>query len=378
MNCLYTRSLVWLRFLGKTSTVSLLALAFAHSQSLLLSAPASPEESNVQGESPARPAVPDAASQEGEYRIGAEDVLEISIFEAPDLNRTVRVSRGGEITFPPLGVLKVGGLSSRQVELTLEGLLRRTYVKSPHVVVFIKEIQSHPVFCFGFVAKPGMFQVRGMKSLIEVLSLAGGVLQGAGDSVLVVRGAGLGTGADLRAQTRSSGGAETGGGAADSEGSGAAAQARFTEPQAQIIRVSLRDLLESGNPAADVAIYAGDVITVPPPMLVYVVGEVSKPGGVPYKNDESLWQIMALVGGPTPIAKKNKARIIRVDTKTGERAEIPVDLNKILLAKSPGPALQPNDILYVPTSGGKRSVDRALAVALTTGPGLFIALSPRF
>lgn len=358
--------------------VFLAALAIP-SPPMLLAAPGPQEltqESKVQGVPPVQSVAAETAAGEDDYHIGTSDVLEISVFEAPDLNRTVRVSAAGEITLPPLGVVKVGGLTARQLELALEASLRRTYVRNPHVAVFVKEIQSHPVFIFGMVTKPGTYQVPSGRSLIEILSLAGGVLESAGDSVIIAREVNLASGTARRGEGQSQG-AEAGSGAADSEGTPSGRVARGTEPGTQIMRVSLKKLLESGNAASDLKIQARDVITVPPPMFVYVVGDVGKPGGYPFKRDESIWQMMALAGGPTSLAAKGKARIIRVDKQTGERAEIPVDLKKVLLAKSPGPALQPNDILFVPPATGRHILDRAASVGMASAPSMIVALTYR-
>ncbi len=332
-------------------------------------------ESTNRTSSPAQASPLDSASDEDDYRIGPGDVLEISVFEAPDLNRSVRVSGAGEVTLPPLGVVKTGGLTARQLEITLEGSLRRTYVKNPHVGVFVKEIQSHPVFVFGLVGKPGMYQLRGGRSLIEVLSMAGGTLEAAGDNVIVVRRTSLAAGSDRQGQASAADHANVISGAADAEGAAnKTEEARENQPATQIMRVNLRELLESGSAASRIPVESGDIVTVPPPMFVYIVGDVSKPGGYPFKNNASLWQMMALAGGPTPLAAKNRARIVRIDKKTGERTEIPVDLNKVLLAKIPGPALRPEDILYVPPAGAKHVLDRAATIGLASAPAVIVAL----
>jgi len=112
-----------------------------------------------------------------EYRIGPEDLVEITVFEAPELSRSARVSAGGEISLPLLGGLQAAGLTPRELELVLQELLRRAYMKDPHVGVFVREMQSHPVSVFGAVEKPGVFQIRGTKTLIEMLSMAEGLAE---------------------------------------------------------------------------------------------------------------------------------------------------------------------------------------------------------
>jgi len=115
------------------------------------------------------------AASADEYRIGPDDLLEITVFEAPELNRSQRVSAGGQISLPLLGAVQAGSLTPRELEFVLEELLRRTYMKEPHVGVFVREMQSHAVSVFGAVKKPGVFQVRGAKTVVELLSMAEGL-----------------------------------------------------------------------------------------------------------------------------------------------------------------------------------------------------------
>src|SRR3989454_10747540 len=122
-------------------------------------------------------------------RIGPEDLLEIGVFEAPEMNRSLRISAGGEISLPLLGAVQAAGLTPRELEFVLQELLRRSVMKDPHVTVFVREMQSHAVSVFGAVRKPGVFQIRGAKTLVEVLAMAEGLSEDAGDTVLVMRGA---------------------------------------------------------------------------------------------------------------------------------------------------------------------------------------------
>jgi polysaccharide biosynthesis/export protein len=119
-----------------------------------------------------RGSLPDDAAS---YRIGPDDLLDISVFDAPDLARTVRVSAGGEISMPLLGTVAVAGLTSQELEASLADQLRAHYMTDPQVSVFVKEMQSHGVSVFGAVMKPGVYQIRGAKSLIEVLAMAEGL-----------------------------------------------------------------------------------------------------------------------------------------------------------------------------------------------------------
>src|SRR5882762_3702119 len=122
-----------------------------------------------------------------EYLIGSEDVLDINVFEAPEMNREVRVSASGEISLPLLGAVRAAGLTPRELETSLEEFLHQKYMKDPHVSVFVRDMQSHPVSVVGAVRKPGIFQIRGNKTLLEILSLAEGLADDAGEDVIILR-----------------------------------------------------------------------------------------------------------------------------------------------------------------------------------------------
>ena len=102
------------------------------------------------------------------------------------MNSTVRVSASGDISLQLLGAVHSAGLTPLQLESVLEAQLRRSYMKDPHVGVFVQELQSHPVSVVGAVKMPGVFQIRGTKTVIEVLSMAQGLADDAGDTVLIM------------------------------------------------------------------------------------------------------------------------------------------------------------------------------------------------
>ena len=307
----------------------------------------------------------------GDSQIGRDDLLAITIFEAPEMNRTLRVSSNGEISMELLGTLKAAGLTPRQLELVLEELLRRSYMKDPHVGVFVQELQSHPVSVVGAVKNPGVFQVRGSKTVIELLSMAEGLADDAGDTVWIMRGAGF-TGAEgLESQN------DTGGGAIPASGeSNAAASAKQAaqDGKAEIVKVNLRDLLESADPALNVSVYPGDIVKVTRAGIVYVVGEVQKPGGFVLSNSEniSVLQALALAQGLTRTSAKSQARIIRTDPGTGKRTEIPMDLGKILASKAPDLALQAKDIVFIPNSSAKSAFYHGTTTILSAAAGAAI------
>lgn len=288
----------------------------------------------------------------GEYRIGAEDLLEISVFEAAELNRAVRVAANGEIALPLVGPVRAAGLTPRELESVLEELLRRSYVKDPHVSVYVREMQSHAVSVVGAVKKPGLYQIRGRKTLVEVLAMAEGLSEDAGDTILVLRGPGAATNSPL--------------------------EEMIATPEAprqkETVNVDLKRLLESGDDSLNVAVEPGDVVKVSRAGIVYVIGDVRKPGGFLLKTNERITalQALALAEGLNRTAARGRARIIRTDEPAGGRREIALDLGKMLAGKSADVPLEPRDILFVPGSGAKVALYRGAEAALSIVTGVVI------
>ena len=301
---------------------------------------------------------PELNSSPGDYQIGPEDLLEISVLEAPDLNRTVRVSDDGAISLALLGSVQAAGLSARQLQAALEDRLRQTYMKDPQVSVFVQDVRSHPVSVFGAVEKPGVYQIRYAKALVEVLSMAQGLANDAGDTVIVVRHAAdpgdLSVTALLNSRSRAV--RDTPLEAAVAMPSAASRTAEDT-PRIEGITINLKDLLDSSDSRSNVLVYPGDMVKVARAGIVYVVGQVHKPGGFLLKTNEniSVLQAIALAEGMTSNAKGKDARIFLAGTN-GSPKEVPINLDKILAGKAPSPLLKPDDVLFVPNSGGKEAL----------------------
>ena len=317
---------------------------------------------------PVDEAIPDAA-----YRIGPEDLLEISVFEAPELNRSIRVASNGELSFALLGMVRAEGLTPRELEIVLQELLRRTFIKDPHVGVFVQEMESHPVAVVGAVQLPGVFQIRGPRTVLEMLSMAQGLSPEAGDKVLVVRGRRSVLLVDRMADTRSSEDASARP-AGDLGGEGFVLLERMGEAQSSnVIEIDLKDLVESGDAGLNVLVYPGDAVKVPRAGVVYVVGEVNRAGGFRLNTNEkvSVLQALALAEGLTATAAKGRVVIVRNDA-TGQRQENLIDLGRILAGKDPDPILEPNDILFVPNSTTKVAIYRGLEAVIRTLTGFVI------
>ena len=313
-----------------------------------------------------------ASLAQQDYQIGAEDLIEISIFEVPELSRTVRVSASGEISLPLIGAVKAAGLSPAQLEQVLKELLRRTYLKDPQVNVFLKEFRSEPVSVMGAVKMPGLYHIQTRKSLIEVLAMAQGFSDGPqrhpGRTIVITR----------RPRTRGMRGA-TDTLQGDSSNGGAPASGENDPGKAEIVEVPIKELLQSGDPQWNVPIYPGDVVKVVPAGTVYVAGDVIRPGAFPLTDFDNISaiQALAMAGGTKRLASRSEAFVIRRDA-AGNRTEEKIDLARVLRGKDADVQLGANDILFVPGSVGKESVIRAIETGIQTASGVLIYRSARY
>lgn len=309
----------------------------------------------------------------GDYRIGPEDLLQISVLEAPDLSRTVRVSDNGQISLPLLGTVQAAGLTARGLQAVLANLLSRSYMKNPQVSVFVQQMRSHPVAVFGAVEKPGVYQIRAPKTLIEVLSLAQGLAKDAGDTVIVMRHAGDPVNPAAASPAHGSTATPEAHLQTTSANSPPSSPLKVVASDPVSIKVSLKRLLNSSNPRYNVLVYPGDVVKVTRAGIVYVVGAVRRPGGFLLKTNEniSVLQALALAEGLTSTSQRKRARIILAGEAHGSRTETAIDLQKILEGKSPDPLLHSRDILFVPSSGRKA----ALHAFYRTTEGIAAAVS---
>jgi polysaccharide export outer membrane protein len=303
-----------------------------------------------------------------DYRIGPQDLLEINIFEAPELNRSVRVSENGDVSMPLLGGIQVTGLTARELETTVAGRLRE-YLKDPHVSVMVTAIESHPISVIGEVNKPGVFQVRGTKTLLEMLSMAQGLAPEAGDEVLVMRSAGFNHEQNAGHEAAAGAGANQ-----HAASKGAADDGPGVDEHLDTVSINLRHLLNSRDPKFNVPVYAGDIVKVTRAGIVYVVGAVKRPGGFTVKGNEqmSLLKAIALAEGLSSTSAKGRTRIIRTDEGSGKRSEIAVDVGKILDGKAPDMNLQAADIVFVPNSAGKSALYKGTEAVVATASGLVI------
>lgn len=285
-----------------------------------------------------------------DYRIGPEDLVEISVFEVPELSRAVRVSIAGEVSLPLLGVVRAGGLTVVELERVLTELLRQKYMKDPQVTVFVREYKSDPISVLGAVRNPNIYYIQTRKTLLEVLAMAGGFPEMGrtpGRTILV-----------MRKQGRQEGDPPL-----------PASEA----PEAGTVEIPIKLLLQSGDPKWNVWIYPGDSIKVSIAGNVYVTGHVAKPGAFPLTDFDyiSAVQALALAGNTIKAASRKNALIIHLNDD-GTRTERKIDLGRVFKGQDTDAKLGPNDVLFVPGSVGKESALRAVETSIQLGTGILI------
>lgn len=290
----------------------------------------------------------------GEIPVGPGDVLHISVFQVPDLTQDVRVGATGLISLPLIPErIPVSGCTPYQLGEKLEKLLQvNGLVTHPQVSVTVKEQSSQPISVAGAVGHPVVLQQSGPTTLIEALAAAGGLSNDAGDSILIAR------------QTPKR------------LVCGEADPPEDSKADPEMLHIKVSELLENGDPAYNVPVYGGDVITVPRAGIIYVAGAVGQPGGYALNDRGTTLNIMkmiALAHGLTGTAKANSAVILRKDATTGQTKQIPVKIKKIMDRKSPDMRLYAGDILYVPSSTAKRvlGVAGSAAVGISTGLAIY-------
>ena len=297
----------------------------------------------------ARPLDTPPLSPDGSYVLGPDDQLKIWALGMEEISdKPVRIDPSGNIDLAGVDQVHAGGLTVEQ----LKSMLMDRFAKQilhPRVSIEIVEFGSQPVSVMGAVNHPGIHQLRGGKTLMEVLSLADGLRADAGPQVTISREIRYGSIPLLGSKLDPTG-------------------------QFSVAVLDAKELLSGQRPAENILISPHDVITVSAPEVVYVIGEVKKPGEVALRDRGSISVLQALSSaqgfGLTPAPQD--AKIVRTIPGSHERVDIPVDLRKIMAGKAEDIALRPNDILVVPISGPKKMAARFAEAAIQAATGIAI------
>jgi protein involved in polysaccharide export with SLBB domain len=344
-----------------------------------------------------------------DYTIGSGDLLDVSVFDVPELSREVRVNQAGTIAIPLIPArLHVAGLTESQAEQKIADMLEANgLVSHPEVGVSVKEHRSRPITIVGAVTRPMVYEADRGVTLLEVLAEAGGISQDAGDTVIVTRpraavfipvanpepivetapgAAGSAPGseapditppaADDKSKTEQTRPADTTAFPSATQltqeqppaaqpSSGPANSSTSAPVPTNVLTINLNELLESGDMRNNIPLQAGDVVTVPHAGIVYVLGSVARPGGFVLSNDRTeltTLKVLSLAGGLSKTAKLTHAVIIRKDSQ-GKQTQTEVDLKKIIHHESEDLQMRASDILYVPDSAARQVLYSALQLS---------------
>lgn len=248
-------------------------------------------------------------SDPSDYLLGAGDLLQITVFEAKNLNTKTRVSSRGHITLSLLGQIKVKGLTAREAEMKIEALYREKYIKDPHVSVFVEEHVSQRVTLVGQFKKPGTYDYFSQQRLLDVLALAGGFSDNAGSTIQIRR--------------------------------------NNPNPGTPNVFVIDRDqLIKGGHTELNIEIMGGDTIYIPEAGQFFIDGAVRRPGNYPITEKMLIKEALMTAGGIQPFADQDDIVLIR--NVEGEGRKIfKIELNNPEHLKN---EVQDHDIIIVEAS----------------------------
>jgi polysaccharide biosynthesis/export protein len=265
------------------------------------------------------------------FKLGPGDLLEVGVYNVPELATKARVGNSGDIYLPLIDYVHVGDLTVEEAQALIQKRLEDGgFVRNAHVTIFLDESASQGVTILGEIAKPGLYPALGDRKLYDMISVAGGFTPSAGRKVSIIR-------------QHTEGGSIT-----------------LNLPR------NLADDLQD-----NVEILPGDTITVPKAPIIYVVGDVGRPAGLLVDNGSlTVLQALALAGGANRTAKLGGVRIIRKGPDGMIETKVP--LKKMLEAKVPDITLQADDILFVPLSGVRVAAGTGFNAAVAAASGLAI------
>ena len=268
-------------------------------------------------------------------RLESGDLVEVGVYNVPELTTKARVSTKGDIYLPLIDDVHVAGLTAEEAErLVQKRLSDGGFVKNPHVTLFVDQYASQGASVLGEVARPGVYPVPGQQRLFDLISAAGGFTEKAGRSIAITH---------------------------------------RDQPDKPTTVPLTRNVTD--DPESNVPVLPGDTIIVHKADLVYVVGDVGRPSGFLMDSGHlTVLQAIALAGGTTRTANLGGARIIH--RGSDGLSETPVELKKILRAKAPDVKMQADDILFVPTSTGKVIAGRAMEAAMQAATAASIVAIP--
>ncbi len=273
--------------------------------------------------------------------IGPDDTVTIMALNVDEISKAWRVGPTGELNLPMVGRLNAAGMTAEQLEKAIGDRLKE-YVRDPEVTVFVSDFKSHPITISGAVEHPGILQLEKPTPLFAVLAQAGGV-KDPGSTVTLSRAMENGPISGSAAVTSRDG-------------------------KYSVLELPLQDVLRGNGASANVEVHAFDTITVSQvkhPRLVFLAGEVNKPGAIELDTQDtvSLTKALALAGGLTHVAKPANTMIRHINANGQETALAFVNINKVMKGKAKDLTLMEGDVVIVPSS----TLQTYLEAMATTG-----------
>ena len=284
-------------------------------------------------------------SPEEDYRIGPNDVVDIRVENAPELTQTFRVTAAGTFLMPYIGRVTAAKKTTEELALLIADGLRGDYLKDPRVSVSVKEFNSRSFFIQGSVRSPGVFQIEGRPTMLELLTLAGGLTDTHGASAYIIR----------RLKTTPTKEAEPNVArtvAAANDPNGETESTGEDKPKYELKSANINGLLR-GRFDQDVLLEPGDIINIPPSDVFFVAGEVNAPGSFALKEGTTLQQAISLAQGTNYKAALGRGVIFRENSSSGKREELHIDIGAIMTGKKEDVTILANDIIMVPNSKTK-------------------------
>ncbi|MFY9553532.1 MAG: polysaccharide biosynthesis/export family protein, partial [Blastocatellia bacterium] len=274
-----------------------------------------------------------------DYRIGPNDVIDVQVDNAPEMSRTFRVTAAGTFLMPYIGRVTAAKKTTEELAQIIADGLRGDYLKDPKVVVSVKEFNSRSFFIQGSVRSPGVFQIEGRPSMLELITLAGGLSEKHGANAYIIR----------RVKTPEQKRPEPGSAKLTAANEANAEQEAAPDEGAkfELKSANINGLLK-GRFDQDVLLEPGDIINIPPSDVFFVAGEVNAPGEFALKEGTSLRQAISLAQGTNYKAALNRGVVYRENEKNGKQEELHVDIGAIMSGKKEDVLIMANDIIMVP------------------------------
>ncbi len=255
-----------------------------------------------------------------DFKVGGYDTIDITVYEEPDLTRQdVRVSADGYISFPFIGRLKVADMTPSEIEdMISRKLAEGQYLLDAHVSVTLKEIRSKKYIVLGSVKQPGTYPMQGRDRMLDAISRSGGIdFEQGGKQAMLVR----------------------------------THNANTPRENKVVIRIDLNDLLKGGDQTSNLLMADKDVLYIPKAEHFYIIGQVQSPGSYPYMDKEiTIVEAISRAGGFTPIAARNRTRIVRLEQGRETIIEVRVDAITESGRKGEDILVRPGDVIVVPES----------------------------